>query len=136
MLHFKSENPDETKKLAAQIREKYPTHKLILLSGELGSGKTTFTKGIANHLGMDEKDIKSPTFALMREYDDLLHVDLYRLEQPDYLIMDQIEAFVSRGGLVIVEWPEVAIHLMPKPHIHIKIDTEDDTRRFEITENS
>jgi len=135
MKIFTSKNTKETKSLACQIREEYGNHNLILLSGKLGSGKTTFTKGLAKSLGLKEKQIKSPTYTLMREYDELLHVDLYRLEAPDHLIIEQIGAFVSKGGLVVVEWPEIAMDLLPKPYLHITIEGEGDSRTFNITEH-
>ncbi len=136
MKIFNSNSSEETKSLAHTLREKFAHHNLILLSGELGSGKTTFTKGLAGHLGLEEKLIKSPTYTLMREYDDFLHVDLYRLDEPDHLIIEQIDAFVSKGGLVIVEWPEIAMNLFPKPHLHITIKGEGNERTFNITEKS
>ena len=85
------------------------------------------------HLGLEERDIKSPTYTLMREYDGLLHVDFYRLEEPDHLLMDQIKIF---EGLVVIEWPEIALNLLPKPHLHITIKGEDSTRELHVTENS
>lgn len=133
MKEFTSKKPDDTKKIAASLRELYPNHNLILLSGELGSGKTTFAKGLASQFGMEEREIKSPTYTLFREYEGLLHVDLYRLESPDELLVDQIHAFAEKGGTVVIEWPEIILNLIKNPHLHIEIKGGDE-RKIKITE--
>ena len=111
---------------------------LVLLSGELGSGKTTLTKGIVSGLGVArEEDVTSPTFTLVhvfRNHVSVYHVDLYRVEGFHDLESLALEDAFSEPAVVIIEWaerftlrtdwPQVAIHL---EHV------EADTRRITIT---
>ncbi len=81
---------------------------LVFLSGELGAGKTCFTKGIALGLGINE-DIKSPSFTIINEYVSgtlpLFHIDLYRLGGGDIFELG-IDEYISRGGVTVIEWAE------------------------------
>ena len=115
MNTHQTRSPEETKNLASKICE---GHNLILLSGELGTGKTTFTKGLGGILGIEEDSIKSPSYTLIREYDGFMHVDFYRLESPDELLLARIKDW---DGVVVIEWPEIMIDLIPRPHLHIRI---------------
>ena len=115
METFISKNPEQTKELAAQLCK---NAKLILLSGELGSGKTTFTKGLGAQFGLSEKEIKSPSYTIIREYDGFMHADFYRLEQVDELILERIKSW---DGIVVIEWPEIMLDLLPTPHLHLTI---------------
>lgn len=105
---------------------------LILLDGDLGSGKTTLTKGLARALGI--KDIvNSPTYTLMKKYKSadrlktLYHLDLYRLEGvgSDF----DLEEYIDGSGMVVVEWPYQAEDLLPKDYLLVKIQTLSDTER-------
>lgn len=115
-----SKNPEETKALAKEWMQTYPNIKLILLIGELGTGKTTFVKGIAESFGMDPIAIKSPTFALKEDHDAFCHYDLYRLEKEDASLLEQIEEDLSDGKRVIIEWPERLSSLSSKSALHIQ----------------
>ena len=114
-----SKKPEETKALAKEWMKAYPDTKLVLLKGDLGTGKTTFTKGIAESFGMDSIAIKSPTFALKEDHGFFCHYDLYRLETEDPMILEQIEEDLADEKRVIVEWPERLPSLFSKPALHI-----------------
>jgi len=131
MNTFISRNPTQTKRLAKKIRDFYPNHNLILLSGDLGSGKTVFAKGIGEMIGIASRSIKSPTYTLMHEHKTakLIHADFYRLTAKDDLLMESINLCLSEKGIVIVEWPEIALSDFPKPHLHITIKKIDDNSR-------
>jgi len=120
-----SEN--ETISLAQNIEsEKFP-NMVICLNGDLGSGKTLFTKGFAHAMGID--DITSPTFTIIKEYQGelmLYHMDVYRLEEANEEI--GIEEYYDRGGVTIIEWSDMIKDILPEERLEI---------RFKITgENS
>lgn len=100
---------------------------VVILEGDLGAGKTTMTKGIGKALGIT-KVINSPTFTIMKIYKGtmpLYHMDLYRLTYPDYELEDYIEA----DGITVIEWPSMALELIPKDHIKITITIDDNSNR-------
>ena len=128
-------NEKETMELAQNIEsEKFP-NMVICLDGELGSGKTVFTKGIANALGINEV-ITSPTFTIIKEYlygeMPLYHMDVYRLDGSDDTI--GIEEYFTKGGIVVIEWADIINDILPENRLDIKIKvTDEDKRIFVIT---
>ena len=122
----------ETIELAQNFEsEKFP-NMIICLDGELGSGKTVFTKGIANALGITDT-VTSPTFTIIKEYDGelpLYHMDAYRLDgNADNL---GIEEYFNKGGIVIIEWAKMIEDLLPKERLDIKIKIVDEDKRLFI----
>lgn len=115
-----SRNPEETKALAKEWIQAYPELRLILLTGELGTGKTTFVKGVAENFGIEPNAIKSPTFTLKENHTAFCHYDLYRLETEDPMILEQIEEDLADGKRVLIEWPERLSALALKPALHIQ----------------
>ena len=122
----------ETIELAQNFEsEKFP-NMIICLDGELGSGKTVFTKGIANALGIQES-ITSPTFNIIKEYDGelpLYHMDVYRLDgnTDGY----GIEEYFTKGGVVVIEWSLTIKDILPKEYLHIKFKVADENKRVLI----
>ena len=111
--------------------EKFP-NMIICLDGELGSGKTVFTKGIANALGIQES-ITSPTFTIIKEYEGelpLYHMDVYRLEDSHEDI--GIEEYFDKGGVTIIEWADMIKDILPEERLDIKIKIADDNTRILI----
>lgn len=90
-----------------------PKGTVLALSGELGAGKTTFVKGLALGLGIQEP-IQSPTFVLMNAYEGLYHFDLYRLTKPEDFTALGFEEYFSSSGICVIEWPEKIGALLPK----------------------
>lgn len=120
----------ETIELAQNFEsEKFP-NMVICLNGELGAGKTVFTKGIANALGIEDI-ITSPTFTIVKEYDGelpLYHMDVYRLNgNTDGM---GIEEYFSKGGVVVIEWADTIESLLPKERLDIKFITIDENKRL------
>jgi len=109
----------ETIAVAQNIEsEKFP-NMVICLNGDLGSGKTIFTKGFAHALGIDE--ITSPTFTIIKEYNGelpLFHMDVYRLEDVNENI--GIEEYFERGGVTIIEWADIIKDILPEERLDIK----------------
>ena len=120
----------ETIELAQNFEsEKFP-NMIICLNGELGSGKTIFTKGIANALGIDET-ITSPTFTIIKEYVNgelpLYHMDVYRLDGSTDGI--GIEEYFTKGGVVIIEWADTIKDILPSERLDIKFKIVDENKR-------
>lgn len=122
----------DTIKLAQNFEsEKFP-NMIICLDGELGSGKTIFTKGIANALGINET-ITSPTFTIIKEYDGelpLYHMDVYRLD--GNIDGVGIEEYFTKGGVVVIEWAETIKDILPKERLNIKFKILDENKRVLI----
>ena len=126
-----SDSEEETRRLAAQLAAELRPGSLLLLSGDLGAGKTVFVRGLAEGLGMDPGEVTSPTFTLVHEYRGgrmpLIHVDLYRLNRAE---LDEIglDSELADQGLVAIEWPQRLIRQTPGA-IQVRIDDKGATRR-------
>lgn len=129
-----TKNEFETIEIAQNFEsEKFP-NMIICLDGELGSGKTVFTKGIANALGIDET-ITSPTFTIIKEYEGelpLYHMDVYRLDGNTDGV--DIEEYFTKGGVVVIEWAETIKNILPDERLDIKFKVLDENRRLLIFE--
>ena len=126
---------EDTMEIAQNIEsEKFP-NMIICLDGELGSGKTVFTKGIANALGINEV-ITSPTFTIIKEYlygeMPLYHMDVYRLDGNVDGV--GIEEYFTKGGIVVIEWADTIKDILPKERLDIKIKVVDEDVRTLIIE--
>lgn len=111
--HFTSHSPEETLDFGRRLARALPRPALLVLSGDLGAGKTILAKGIAEGLGVARADdVASPSYTLVHEYrsaaDTLYHLDLYRLEQNEQLatlgLEDILPGGVAQGSVVVVEW--------------------------------
>ena len=125
-IRYISHNENETKKLAVQIASKLNIGDIIVLTGELGSGKTKFTEGFLSYFNLD-KEISSPTFTIVNEYKNsnisIFHFDVYRLEDVD-------EYFNS--GISIIEWGELIKDALPKDYIEIVFHKDDNDENLRI----
>ncbi len=125
-----SKSLDDTLRLAENIESEKFENMIICLNGELGSGKTVFTKGFASALGIDET-ITSPTFNIIKEYTagelPLYHMDVYRLEDGNDEI--GIEDYFSKGGVSIIEWSEIIENKLPTERLDIFIKIHDENTR-------
>ena len=121
----------ETRALAARLASLCRPGDVIVLSGGLGVGKTTFVGGLADGLGVEE-NITSPTFVLMRQYGSgflpLIHVDVYRLSSS--LEFDDLEVFeLGREGVVAIEWGDVVGAVLPTDRLHVELALGDEGAR-------
>ncbi len=132
---FTSRSVEDTLTIAQNIEsEKFP-NMVICLIGELGSGKTVFTKGFAASLGIKDT-ITSPTFTIIKEYDSgelpLYHMDVYRLEESDEGI--GFKDYFNKGGVTIIEWADLIEKQLPKKRLEIKFKViDEDTRVLVFT---
>jgi len=127
-------SPDETENLGYELGLllKDESRIVILLDGDLGAGKTTFTKGIARGIGVKEI-VNSPTFTIMKKYNTkdyfryLYHIDLYRLDAvgDDF----DLEEYIDGQGMVVVEWPYKVTQFMPKDYLLVEIKKVTETER-------
>ncbi len=108
-FEYISHSPEDTAHIAAEIASKLKAGDIILYEGDMGAGKTTFTKGLAAALGITDT-VTSPTFALVNEYLEgrlpLFHFDLYRIDSYDDLYAIGFFDYLDRGGIIAAEWSE------------------------------
>lgn len=130
-----SHSEQDTRRIAADLAAALQPGAVVLLSGDLGAGKTAFVRGLAEGLGLDPGEVTSPTFTLVHEYRGgrlpLLHVDLYRLDRAD---LDEIglDQDLAAEGVTAVEWSERLARPMPSAVAVTIVDQGDDRRSIEI----
>lgn len=125
-----TKNREETCKLAASLAAKIKQGGIICLFGDLGSGKTTFTKGLAHALGIDSFSIKSPTYTYIRKHNNIYHIDLYRLEQVDELLWREIDEILENPkNIVIIEWADRLQEKLPTKRIEVHMKYLDENSR-------
>lgn len=121
----------DTMALAGRLASELRPGDVVLLAGELGSGKTLFTGGLAAGLGVDEP-VVSPSFVLVRQYRSgflpLIHVDVYRLGSLNEF--DDLDVFeMAREGILVIEWGDAVESALPEDHLRIDFVVQDDQTR-------
>ena len=110
----------------------------VVLTGELGAGKTTFVQGVARGLGIEDQ-VSSPTFTLVKEYRgilDIAHVDVYRLERVQDVVDLGLDELGDGEGVLLVEWGDAVEDLLPDERLRVELTTEDlvsDVRRLRVS---
>ena len=137
-MTFVSKSEAETERFAESIAKKYQGSPTFLLFGNLGAGKTAFTRGLARGYGSDKR-VSSPTFTLVHEYSGdktVYHFDLYRLESEEELYDIGFEEYFKEDTVRVIEWPDAFIDFMPENsvEIHITYGEEPETRKIEVRE--
>lgn len=130
-MEFISHSPEETEKFAYDLAEKIAPPRVICLTGDLGAGKTAFTRGFARYFGI-EKGVSSPTFIIMHRYvgsEIINHYDLYRIADFDELLDIGFEEQIE-SGISIIEWPDSFMQYLPDDKIVIKITRLSDSERL------
>ena len=136
---FNSQSVDDTYFLAKKFAQSISKGNVVALIGNLGTGKTTFTKGLAKALGILE-NVGSPTFKLVSEYvgtDSVLyHIDAYRLEgSKDFLNIGGEEYFTTEDGITVIEWADIIGDILDDDVIQVKfarIQNNSEARQIEI----
>jgi tRNA threonylcarbamoyladenosine biosynthesis protein TsaE len=131
---------DQTIALGRQLAARLQPPKVVLLTGDLGAGKTTIIKGIAEGLqAASQEDVSSPTFTLVHEYHgpqaDIYHIDLYRVDTPRQLETLGIDDLVSDRSLILLEWGEKFERFRCERDLEIRIERlGEDERRITISD--
>lgn len=138
---FKTNSADETIELGRRLAAEFQPPKLVLLRGDLGAGKTTMVKGIAEAFeAASQNDVTSPTFTLIHEYRgpdvSVYHIDLYRIEtQRELETLGLDELIADERNVVLIEWGEKFPNLVRERDVEIAIErTGPDNRRFKISD--
>lgn len=132
-MEFVTSSERETEELGARLAEKLKPGAVVAFTGDLGAGKTAFTRGLARGLGIAGR-ITSPTFTIVNEYEGgrlpLFHFDMYRLGSPDELFDIGWEDYLARRGVCAVEWSENVSDALEEDVISVEIRRgETDSRR-------
>jgi len=131
-LNFLSESTQETIRLGTRLADCLKKGDIVCLFGDLGSGKTTFTKGIARGLKINANKVNSPTFVLMNAYQGkhpLFHFDFYRLDKATEISAIGYEEFFYDNGITVIEWPQRLGRLLPKDYLHVKFTSKGEGKR-------
>ena len=132
-VEFMTTRPEETFLLGKRLSDFLNAGDVVSLYGELGCGKTIMAKGICE--GLDVSDIvTSPTFALVQEYTGkvmVFHFDFYRLQSPEEVENLDIDGYFERGGISLIEWPEIAEPFLPEEHVSVHIEQFFTTKPFD-----
>ena len=130
MVYFTT-SPEETERLAAAWAKLLRPGTVIAFRGDLGAGKTAFTRGLARGLGIADP-VTSPTYTIVNEYLDgripLFHFDMYRLHSADDLFDIGWDDYLERGGICAVEWSENVADALENPFV-VTIEKVDETTR-------
>ena len=129
-MEFISHSPEETEQFAYNLAAKVSAPQIICLTGDLGAGKTAFTRGFARYYGI-EKGVSSPTFIIMHRYngkETINHYDLYRLNDYDELLDIGFEEQIE-NGISLIEWPDNFMEYLPDDKIVIRITRLSDNER-------
>ena len=135
-MEFISHSPEETEQFAYELASKVSAPQVICLTGDLGAGKTAFTRGFARYFGI-EKGVSSPTFIIMHRYagtEVINHYDLYRLNDYDELLDIGFEEQIE-GGISLIEWPDSFMEYLPENKIVIRITRLGDSDRWIVVED-
>lgn len=134
---YESDGEEATGRLGEALAEALPDGTVVALCGTLGAGKTRLTQAVAEALGIDRREVLSPTFVLVQEHHgsrSLYHFDVYRVRDEDEFEALGPEEYFDRDGLVLIEWADRVAGSLPRERIEIQIEvTGPDSRRFEIT---
>jgi len=127
---------EEIDKVACEIVEQYSHFRIFTINGEMGAGKTTFSKAFCKCLKVDE-EVNSPTFAIANVYNseafgEVFHFDFYRLKDAQEAVEIGLSDYLYAGKYCLMEWSDIIIDYIPKPYVEVNITLGEDmnTRRI------
>jgi len=132
MIRFISKCENDTIEFASKFASKLAKNDIVVLSGELGSGKTKFVQGVLKHFGL-ENEISSPTFTIVNEYNaedvNIYHFDVYRLADTDeFYAMGGEEYF--ENGICLIEWGEMIESILPTDYLKITFKKNEENEEY------
>lgn len=142
---YHTKSTEETQEIAKNLAKELTGGTVLALSGDLGSGKTTFTQGLGRALGIEK--VNSPTFVILRSYDvrnkiqdvsmkTLYHIDLYRTQtEHDIEGIGLDEIFQDQEAIVVIEWPEKLGDMLPEKRVDIRFEYINENERKITIEN-
>jgi tRNA threonylcarbamoyladenosine biosynthesis protein TsaE len=134
-IELRTETPEQTREVGAVLATLLRPRDTVILTGDLGAGKTTLVQGIGRGLGVEEH-VASPTFTLVREYAgrlDVAHVDVYRLERVQDVVDLGLDELGGPDRVLLVEWGDAIEELLPGDRIVVELTTDaGETRRITI----
>ena len=128
-----TENPEETIRFAARLGKLMKKGDIVCFFGDLGSGKTTFIKGIAQGLNINPSEVNSPTFVLMNNYRGKLpvfHFDLYRLENINEISAIGYDEFIYDDGVSVIEWADRLNDHLPEEYLKVELKHKELNKRI------
>lgn len=136
-LVYEASDESGTAALGAALADVLPEGTTVALVGTLGAGKTRLVQAVAEGCGVDRRDVASPTFVLIHEYQGrraVYHVDAYRIRDEDEFLDLGPEEYFDRPGLVLVEWADRVPGCLPAERVEVHVEvTGPESRRFEVT---
>jgi len=129
MIELRCSGVSDLDRIAGQLISLYPAKRIFVLSGPMGSGKTTFIQAVCRRLKVVDV-VNSPTFSIVNEYltsdgASVFHFDLYRIRKADELLDIGYEDYFYSGDYCFIEWPELAADLIPDESVYITIEVEE-----------
>ena len=129
MAIYISKSREETKAFAQEYAKSLNPGDVVLLDGDMGAGKTVFSKGVAKGLGIEE-EVTSPTYAYMNDYDGrLFHYDCYRIESIEQAENLGLADYFDMGGICLIEWAQNIAPLLPPIVKRVRIEKINETER-------
>ena len=137
MIELESSSPEETERIGAAVARELERGEVVTVSGELGTGKTTFVRGAARALGI-EGAVTSPSYTIGHRYrgdPDVSHLDLYRFDGMSHAEWGDLERYFD-GAVVFVEWPEAGEGFLPPARVRVRLRLLEDGHRLISLEDS
>lgn len=139
-MEFLVNSVEQTNEIGMQLGKLLNSGDIVCLTGDLGTGKTHISKGIAKGLGVTDH-ITSPTFTIVNEYDSgrlkLFHFDVYRVSDPDEIYAIGFDDYIFSDGVSLIEWANYIEEILPSEYLHIYIEKDlaqgEDYRKITIT---
>ena len=136
-MTFESNSAACTQRIGAALAAQLQPDDVLVMLGDMGAGKSEFTRGLARGLGVSGY-VTSPTFTILQVHDSgrlpLYHFDWYRLSDPEELYELSMDEYLQNGGVAVIEWPSRAEESVPETYLEVELcPTGDDTRLITLT---